>query len=357
MEPNLDKNLEEIEDLARFPSENPNPVIRANFDEVLYTNQSGQKLLEIQKGCKIPEFLKEYISESLSSNKIQEVELPIKDQIYSFAITPIKEKTYVNIYGKDITERKKSEKALLNEKAFTETALNAQRDTFFVFDPSTGTAIRWNNAFNEASGYTDEEILKLEAPVAYYNEKDLKELAGAIKLIEQGKTTINEVNLKTKDGNLIPFEYVASGIFDNDNNLRYIVAVGRNVTERKIAEQKAQESEEKFRQIFEAIPDLYFLVSGDNTIIEYSGNIRDLYLSPEEFLGKKIQDLLPIEVAELNTSSIKNTLKTKEPQIVEYDLFVNNEINTYEARHLYLSKIGYQFSFEILPNEKELNDN
>ena len=49
-------------------------------------------------------------------------------------------------------------KNLEEEKAFMEMALNSHADTFFVFDPLTGEAARWNRAFNEASGYTDEEI-------------------------------------------------------------------------------------------------------------------------------------------------------------------------------------------------------
>jgi CheY-like chemotaxis protein len=47
------------------------------------------------------------------------------------------------------------EKALREEKKFTEKAIDAQIDTFFVFDPVTGKAIRWNKRFREVSGYTD----------------------------------------------------------------------------------------------------------------------------------------------------------------------------------------------------------
>ena len=42
----------------------------------------------------------------------------------------------------DITERKNAEIALTREKEFTDTALNAQLDTFFLFDPAAGKALR-----------------------------------------------------------------------------------------------------------------------------------------------------------------------------------------------------------------------
>ena len=59
---------------------------------------------------------------------------------------------------RDIAEWRKVEEELLTEKKFTEAALNAQIDTFFVFEPSTGKAIRWNKAFSDISGHSNEEI-------------------------------------------------------------------------------------------------------------------------------------------------------------------------------------------------------
>ena len=340
--------------------------------------------------------------------------------------------------SRDMTEYKINEEALILEKNFTETALNAQRDTFFVFDPSTGKPIRWNKAFNDITRYSDEEVLNLEAPASYYSEDDLKKLARSIKLIEQGKTTINEANLITKDGSTVPFEYVASGIFDDEGNLKFIVAIGRNITERMKTEQKVEdlarfpsenpnpilratvkeilyanhpgkglfniqegsevpeilkeyiketlssyesqeielelenrafsfvltpiketgyvniygrdiserkkteqqliESEEKFRSIFEAIPDLYFLIDKDTKILDYRGKIEDLYISQESLLGNKITEVMPIYIANLCQSATEEALETKEPQIVEYELIIGEEKRNFEARHLYNSK-------------------
>ncbi len=151
----------------------------------------------------------------------------------------------------NITAQKKIEEEFLQEKKFTEAALNAQRDTFFVFNPATGKAIRWNKVFEEISEYSHEEISNLKAPESYYPIDEINQLIEAIEIIEQGGTTIVESNLITKNGNLIPFEYIGSGIFDQEGNLKYIVAIGRDITERKIREEKLKESEEKFRTIAE----------------------------------------------------------------------------------------------------------
>jgi len=136
---------------------------------------------------------------------------------------------------------KRSETSLLKEKSFTETALNSQRDTFFIFDPLTGKAIRWNKAFREVTGYSDKEISSMPAPISYYNEEDLKKAAMATEYVKKEGKTVVEMNLITKDGKSIPFEYIGTAINDEKGNPKYIVSVGRDITERKKAEQKLEE--------------------------------------------------------------------------------------------------------------------
>lgn len=133
---------------------------------------------------------------------------------------------------------KRSESSLLEEKRFTETALNSQRDTFFIFDPSTEKAIIWNKAFREVSGYSDEEISSMPAPISYYKEEDLNKAAVVIEDIKKEGKGLVEMNLITKDGKSIPFEYIGTNINDEEGKLKYIVAVGRDITERKKVEQK-----------------------------------------------------------------------------------------------------------------------
>ncbi|NVM35616.1 MAG: PAS domain S-box protein [Candidatus Lokiarchaeota archaeon] len=151
---------------------------------------------------------------------------------------------------KTIIEKKNSEVALKIEKQFTEDILNSSTDTIFVFDPETGQAVRWNNIFNEVTGYNDEEISSMKAPVSYYSEEDLERASKAIEKILQGIATTVELSIITKDGHRIPYEYRATSFKNTDRNM-LIVSIGRDITERKEAEQKLKESEEKFRNIAE----------------------------------------------------------------------------------------------------------
>jgi len=111
------KNSEmEIESLSRFPSENPNPVMRVSSKNlIIYKNEPAKKLLQQLGDDKSSKFLKVIINEmsSLKKNKNAELksfEIKIGKLIYGFNAIYVKEYNYFNIYGKDITSKKEAER-------------------------------------------------------------------------------------------------------------------------------------------------------------------------------------------------------------------------------------------------------
>ncbi len=133
----------------------------------------------------------------------------------------------------EIVERKQVEEELHREKAFTETALNTQQDTFFLFEIATGKAIRWNQAFNDLTGYTDEEIAGMVVPDSYYGSEDLERAGIFIQNILKIGTGTIELELICKDGRKVPCEYNVSVIKNEEGEQKYFISIGRNITERK----------------------------------------------------------------------------------------------------------------------------
>ncbi|MBN1802785.1 MAG: PAS domain-containing sensor histidine kinase [Candidatus Lokiarchaeota archaeon] len=194
--------------------------------------------------------------------------------------------------SQNLSYQKIAEEELVREKIITEMALNAQRDTFFVFDPFTGKAIRWNKAFKDISGYEDLEISQLKAPDSYYDDNDLKILSKAKQVVLKGGTAINEVHLVKKNGERVPFEYVASGIFDNDKQLKYIVAIGRDLIERKKKERQLEELQSRFRTIAEQSL-IGICIVQDNRIKFFNQKMADeLEYSYEEIMEWSLDDLM-----------------------------------------------------------------
>jgi len=52
------------------------------------------------------------VAQAVNSGKVSEVELAVGDRIFSLVFAPIVEAGYVNVYGRDVTERRRAEEAL-----------------------------------------------------------------------------------------------------------------------------------------------------------------------------------------------------------------------------------------------------
>jgi PAS domain S-box-containing protein len=107
---------EQIESIARFPDENPNPILRISSDgKLLYANRSSATLLESsgwKPGETLPGDWRQHALQTLSSGRSKEMELTYEEVVYSLLLVPVSDLAYLNIYGSDITERKGAEEEL-----------------------------------------------------------------------------------------------------------------------------------------------------------------------------------------------------------------------------------------------------
>ncbi len=101
-----------IRDLAKFPSENPYPVLRLRKEGVIYANKIARSIFNIQNSTQNPKILEEPISKVIKTQKLEQIELKLNNKVFSFVITPVKGENYLNVYGLDITKRKQAETKL-----------------------------------------------------------------------------------------------------------------------------------------------------------------------------------------------------------------------------------------------------
>jgi signal transduction histidine kinase len=125
--------------LARFPEENPNPVVRVSAEgKVLYQNSAAAKLPGW--GCTAGEHLSDAllstVGKALTDRQETHRDMELGGRVYSVSVTPFPGEFYANVYGRDITEHKWAEEALAERSVQLErtnrelVALNAELDDF-----------------------------------------------------------------------------------------------------------------------------------------------------------------------------------------------------------------------------------
>ncbi|MFT4580060.1 MAG: hypothetical protein ACI9UO_002912, partial [Nitrospinales bacterium] len=114
----FDEKRSRVESLSRFSDENPHPVMRISKEgELHYANPASKIILKTfdMEVKKIAPIYWRYIVEiTLSKKKNEIIELEVGQHFFSFTFSPVAEQGYVNIYGYDITGRKRAENYLLD---------------------------------------------------------------------------------------------------------------------------------------------------------------------------------------------------------------------------------------------------
>jgi len=146
---------EEIKSLARFPSENPNPVLRVATDgTVLYANEASLPLLDTW-GCQVsqclPDGCRKFILDVLSCGSSKGTEIKCGDRAFSLTFAPAVDADYVNLYGLDITERKRAENQLKWELAVNSVLAALYKP---LISPSSSIAEIANTVLDKAMSIT-----------------------------------------------------------------------------------------------------------------------------------------------------------------------------------------------------------
>lgn len=170
---------EKIQILARFPEENPDPVLRiAAKGTVLYANKPGKALLaklSSAVGSLAPQTWRDWAAQSMAANTTETVNVEYDGRIYTFSLVPIKQGGYVNLYARDITEQKRAEQALQEEERRYRSLWESANEGFCLHElvtDASGQAVDYrilevNPAYERITGLKADDVLGRLASQVY----------------------------------------------------------------------------------------------------------------------------------------------------------------------------------------------
>jgi PAS domain S-box-containing protein len=121
-------------------------------------------------------------------------------------------------------------------------------------------------------------------------------------------------------------------IVDDRRQVVELQGIGRDVTEQKRAQDAVAQLEARNSAILRAIPDLMFVLQRDGTYLDcHARDPHGLYMPPTEFIGRKVSDVMPADLAATFLEALERACQTGAIQVVEYELLMG-ETRYYEAR-------------------------
>jgi len=119
--------------------------------------------------------------------------------------------------------------------------------------------------------------------------------------------------------------------------IAFLLVVHRRRTKLEAEREKTatalRESETRNGAILDALPDLMFLQDEKGTYLEWHANDRrNLYVPPEEFIGRTMFEIMPPDVARQCAEAFEQVLSRGVPARVEYGLRIRGETRFFETR-------------------------
>ncbi len=299
LEEQISERTKEIQLLAKFPDENPNPVLRASYAGVIIYCNSASKELMRNLNCtlydKCSSELGQIISETAFLGVIYEKILKIGAKYFSFTLCPVGEAGYINIYGKDVTETK------INQFEFQRThsrliALIKNIQEGILFEDENRRVVLANSGFCELLGISNshEELVGIsfsEISKFFTNiltKPQVFENTSA-QIVNEKQATFGE-ELHLKNGKIIEQDYIP--VFSNDRFLGHLWKY-KDITFKKQAEQRLKENEEKYKNIIENMELGLVEVDGNFTITDIHNWFSKMTgFMKEELIGRELSKLI-----------------------------------------------------------------
>lgn len=307
-----------LAETALFPGENPSPVLRVGGDgRITYANPASQSLLAAwgcEAGGRPPAALGEVIAKALASGNRTTVDVTLGGQVFLLNVAPIRAAGYVNLYGQDITERKRAEEALLqahneleqrvqartaelgraNVLLFSEveerkaieaalresearlrTIIDSTPDWIFVKDQehryrmvNEGYAKAFHRRPEDFLGKND---LELGTPAELVKGDPAKGIRGFWaddrEVMDTGQMKVIPEEPGAADGEPVVLSTVKVPLRDAAGQVIGVLGYVRDVTELKAMEGELRNREEQLRDLFENATDLIQSVAPDGRIL------------------------------------------------------------------------------------------
>ena len=199
-----------------------------------------------------------------------------------------------------------------------------------------------NDSFISMFGITREQALNRNGlELRTWVDVDVR-AAAMERLARDGEVRNVEARFRNSNGDIFHASFSAMRVSIGREDLviaSYFDLTAQRLATRTLEERKLElerivtQRTSELTSVLDAMPDLFFRLRPDGTIVDYrAGRREDLFGAPEDFLGKRIDEILPHDAAQPLVSGIRQAFDSQSIVVVEYPLPFPAGEQYFEAR-------------------------
>ncbi len=230
--------------------------------------------------------------------------------------------------ARDITELKQAELALKLANSYNRSLIEANLDPLVTIGPD-GTITDVNHATETATGCCRDELIGTD--FADYFTEPPRARAGYQQVFQEGKVRDYALDLRHRDGEVVPVLYNASLFRDEEGRVKGVFAAARDITELKHAENEIRYLKNYLANIIDSMPSMLVGMDRDENVTQWNLQAKAATgITAMEAIGKPIGQVLPDftpwivavreEIRQRRPASIEKLLVEKDGKQYYYDL-------------------------------------
>lgn len=208
----------------------------------------------------------------------------------------------------DITAQKLAENNLRQFRKL----MDESNDAIYIIDLETSRYLDFNRSAYESLGYSREELGRLSLLDVARHITSMDVWRQRVQLVEEKGGLIFETMYRRKDGTTFPVE-VSARMWEFEES-RVIIAIVRDISERKAAEGILRESDARMRAILESAIDGFISIDSNGSVLEWNEQAAQIFgWSREEAIGRSLADLIiPEPQREAHRQGLRRYFETGE---------------------------------------------
>jgi PAS domain S-box-containing protein len=183
----------------------------------------------------------------------------------------------------DITEEKRSQECLKENRALLQTIVDGTTDAVYVKDPA-GRYMLFNAAAERVTGKRTAEVLGKDDSYLFPADEAATVMASDHEVMQSGRTATYEETVTDATGRLATFLSTKGPIYGAGGTLLGLFGVARDITDRAEAEAALRESETYLRVILDATADGILAVDLSGRILKTNPRFAELWNVPQPIL-------------------------------------------------------------------------